>query len=190
MPLNDKEIRPNLIKFLNTCSNKPNKVIEELPVSYGSAIADVVGVYNTLHCFEIKGETDTVQRIQKQGEFYNKSLPRITLVTTNNHLEYALKSAPYYWGIILAKSENGNTTFSIIRDASQNPDFSGEEALHTLWKDELLSIPQKSNLPIKEKMSKRTLSEILSKNLSESYIAEYICSTINNRVYSKKSLYI
>ena len=91
MPLNDKEIRPNFINFLNTCSNKPNKVIEELPVSYGSAIADVVGIYNTLHCYEIKGETDTVQRIQKQGEFYNKSFQLITLVTTANHLEYALK---------------------------------------------------------------------------------------------------
>ena len=190
MPLNDKEIRPNCINFLNTCSNKPNKVIEELPVSYGSAIADVVGIYNTLHCYEIKGETDTVQRIQKQGEFYNKSFPLITLVTTVNHLEYALKSAPYYWGIILAKSENGTTTFSIIRDASKNPDFSGEEALHTLWKNELLSIPQKNTLPIKDKMSKRMLSEILSQNLSETYIAEYISSTVKNRSYSKKSLYI
>ena len=92
MPLNDKEIRPNFINFLNTCSNKPNKVIEELPVSYGSAIADVVGIYNTLHCYEIKGETDTVQRIQKQGEFYNIFSKRLnSYLTKNNNLINILK---------------------------------------------------------------------------------------------------
>ena len=79
---------------------------------------------------------------------------------------------------------------STKNEDSKNPDFSGEEALHTLWKNELLSIPQKNTLPIKDKMSKRMLSEILSQNLSETYIAEYISSTVKNRSYSKKSLYI
>lgn len=49
---------------------------------------------------------------------------------------------------------------------------------------------KKNTLPIKDKMSKRMLSEILSQNLSETYIAEYISSTVKNRSYSKKSLYI
>ena len=94
MPLNDKQIRPFLVNFLNSAVNKPQKVMEELSVCYGDAIADVVAVYNTLHCFEIKGETDTIQRIQHQGQFYNKSFLKITLVTTENHLNYALKSIP------------------------------------------------------------------------------------------------
>lgn len=34
---------------------------------YGDAIADVVADDKFLHCYEIKGGTDTVQRIHHQG---------------------------------------------------------------------------------------------------------------------------
>ena len=117
MPLNDKEIRPNFINFLNTCSNKPNKVIEELPVSYGSAIADVVGIYNTLHCYEIKGETDTVQRIQKQGEFYNKSFPLITLVTPSEISETIL-------GNLISSAEKFILRILVIKESNLSIGYS------------------------------------------------------------------
>jgi hypothetical protein len=190
MPLNDEQIRPYLINFLKSASVKPQKVIEELPVSYGNAVADVVAVYKTLHCFEIKGETDTVQRIKHQGQFYNTSFLKITLVTTENHLDYAVNSAPSYWGILLAKAENGKTIFRYIRKAGLNPNFSKEEALHTLWKDELLKISQTKQIAVKEKMNKRLLSQILSEKLSTNFIAYSISNTIKNRNHNWKSLYI
>ena len=184
MALNDKQIRPSLINFLNNAETKPKKVMEELSVCYGDAIADVVTADNILHCYEIKGETDTVQRIQHQGRFYNKAFLKITLVTTENHIDYALKSAPEFWGIMLASPSDNTTVFTIKRKAKKNPDFSGEEALHTLWKNELLAISKEKNIPIKEKMSKRAISQILAKNLSNEFIATSIANSVQQRTYS------
>ncbi len=184
MPLNDKQIRPFLISFLNSESKKPKKVMEELSVCYGDAIADVVAADKFLHCYEIKGETDTVQRIQHQGQFYNKSFMKITLVTTKNHLEYAENQAPAYWGILLASDSGNGTIFEEIRPAEENPEFSGEEALHTLWKNELLDISKKKKIPVKEKMSKRTISQILADNLSDEFIAESISQSVQHRTYT------
>ncbi len=190
MPLNDKQIRPFLIRFLNSESNRPQRVMEELSVCYGDAIADVVAADKFLHCYEIKGETDTVQRIQHQGQFYNKSFMKITLVTTKNHLEYAEKQAPSYWGILLASNSDNGTIFDEIRPAEENPEFSGEEALHTLWKNELLDISKERKIPVKEKMSKRTISQILADNLTNEFIAKSISNIIQNRTYNSKSSYI
>lgn len=184
MPLNDKQIRPFLINFLSTEANKPQKIMQELSVCYGDAIADVVTVDNILHCYEIKGETDTIRRIQQQGKFYNKSFLKITLVTTENHLDYALKSAPDFWGIILASTAENKTIFTTKRKAKKNPDFSGEEALHTLWKNELLAISKEKNIPVKEKMSKRAISQVLAENLSKDFIAKSISNSIQHRSYS------
>lgn len=190
MPLNDKQIRPFLVNFLNSAVNKPQKVMEELSVCYGDAIADVVAVYNTLHCFEIKGETDTIQRIQHQGQFYNKSFLKITLVTTENHLNYALKSIPEYWGILLATKSEQGAVFKKIRNPKRNPEFSKEEALHTLWKEELLDISKKKDIPLKTKMNKKVISHILSENLSDNFIAKTISLSIQKRIYNSKPSYI
>lgn len=184
MALNDKQIRPFLINYLSNAENRPQKVMEELSVCYGDAIADVVTADNILHCYEIKGETDTVQRIQHQGRFYNKAFLKITLVTTENHIDYALKSTPAFWGIMLATTYDNKTVFTEKRSANINPDFSGEEALHTLWKDELLAISKEKHIPVKEKMSKRAISQILAENLSNELIANYISNSVQHRTYS------
>jgi conserved hypothetical protein len=190
MPLNDKQIRPFLINFLNSSVNKPQKVMEELSVCYGDAIADVVAIYNILHCFEIKGETDSIHRIQHQGQFYNKSFLKITLVTTKNHLNSALKLTPDYWGILLAANSNHGAVFKKIRPPKKNPEFSKEEALHTLWKDELLDISKKKDIPVKAKMSKKVISHILSENLSDNFVAKTISLSIQKRIYNSKPSYI
>lgn len=190
MYLNDKEIRPALINFLETRAKKPKKVVEELSVSYCNARADIVGVYNTLHCFEIKGQTDSIQRINAQGKYYNTSFLKITLVTTKNHLEYAIKNAPPFWGILLAFSLNGETHFKYVRKATKNPYFNKEEALHTLWKNELMSLSESNSVDVKKTMSKDTISKLISNIFSDNYIAESISKYILNRTYGLIKLYI
>lgn len=60
--LNDKELREALKDWLFRKSMKPKKIIEELSVNNGLAIADVVAIYKDLHCFEIKGDNDKIER--------------------------------------------------------------------------------------------------------------------------------
>ena len=186
MPLNDSEIRPTLISFLNNSKKKTDVVIEELPVCFGNAIADIVFVDKSFHCYEIKGETDSISRIHHQALFYNQSFQNISLVTTSNHIKYASCNVPPYWGIIVAElAENNMIKLKRIRKASSNPCFSKEKALQTLWKDEMLCIADREGLSVSKKMSKTSLSSILSSSLSKTKTIEYISSLICERIKKK-----
>ena len=76
--LNDVSIRKSLILKLKNQAVRPKAIIEELRVHNGKAIADVVALYAEAHCFEIKGDGDKIERILKQGKYYNLSFRTLT----------------------------------------------------------------------------------------------------------------
>lgn len=120
----------------------PRAILEEVRVHNGNAIADVVSIHTRPHCYEIKGETDEIRRIVKQGEFYDRAFQRITLVTTKNHLVSAVRLAPAHWGVMVASNhaKDGALALRYIRKAIDSPLFDKQVALLTLWKSELLSL--------------------------------------------------
>lgn len=138
--LRDKEIRKALVDHLMRRTPKPARVLEELTIDNGNAIADVVACYREMHCYEIKGQTDNVRRLLAQSEFYSQSFPKLTLVTTENHLKWAAAHAPEHWGLVLAKVRRDRVVLSYIRKAGTNPSFCKEKALLMLWKAELTAI--------------------------------------------------
>lgn len=180
--LDDITIRASLHNFINRRSPKPISVIDELRIHEGNCIADVVAIYNQLHAFEIKGATDKISRVRTQAEFYNKSLPRITLVTTSNHLPWATKNSDHFWGIILASENEKSISLKYIRKSLPNPQYDINYALQILWRDELVKIFQQYEIPIKNKSTNRSkLIEILSKELSKETITQQIASAISFR---------
>ena len=138
--LRDKEIRTALVDHLMKRSPKPARVLEELTIDNGNAIADVVACYREMHCYEIKGETDNVRRSLSQSAFYSRSFPKLTLVTTDNHMRWVMDNIPSYWGVILATLGKDRTILRYVRKASTNPMFSKKDALLMLWKAELTAI--------------------------------------------------
>tara|TARA_B110001469_G_C9642403_1_gene323420 strand:- start:2775 stop:3356 length:582 start_codon:yes stop_codon:yes gene_type:complete len=163
MILNDATIRPALLRKLSRRQPTPKAVIEELRVHNGCAIADVVSLHSEAHCYEIKGATDKIERIETQGYYYNRSFRKITLITTENHIEKAKKLAPDYWGLILVETVNSEIRFKHIRGAKNNPKFNKEIAVQTLWKSEMLSI----------------LNEERHKRKPRDFLAQLICETTN-----------
>ncbi|MBT4639534.1 MAG: sce7726 family protein [Deltaproteobacteria bacterium] len=159
--LNDKRIRTSLIKKLKKQSTKPKAVIEELRVHNGNAIADVVALYNEAHCFEIKGDTDKVERISEQGYYYDTSFRKITLVTTQKHLRKALLLAPSYWGIMVAGFKNREVVLKYVRGAKRNFNFNKQLALLTLWKSEMLLLTEDESAN-KSGINRNKLAEIIS----------------------------
>ena len=87
------------------------------------------------------------------------------------------------------KSDQG-AVFKKIRNPKKNPEFSKEEALHTLWKEELLAISREKKISVKERMSKKVISQILSDSLTDNFIAKSISCSIQKRVYNLKPSYI
>lgn len=160
--LNDKEIRYALLGKLARSSKKPIATLEEVHVCNGNAIADVVAVYKSMHCYEIKGETDSVSRIVHQSQFYDVAFPLITLVTTVNHIKKAEKIAPSHWGLILAKADSSDSiVFKHVRGASNNPMYRPEVALLSLWRAELINIAYSFSVSV-EKMNRQKMAELIA----------------------------
>ncbi|MGV8927530.1 MAG: sce7726 family protein [Ewingella sp.] len=179
MNLNDKEIRTALVDFLENQRNKPRRVIHELSVSNGNAIADVVAIYNESHCFEIKGDGDKIERIKTQGIHYNLAFRKITVVTTAKYADKALEYAPFFWGIIIAKKYKENVNLKYLRKSLVNPFFDKKIALQTLWKEELIRILDSRSIEVKNKDKNKTfIGEVISEKLGVKELSENISSIL------------
>ncbi len=181
MKLNDPQIRVKLKEFLLSSRIKPRAILEELHVHKGNAIADVVAVYNEPHCFEIKGENDNINRLLIQGQFYDLCFKKITLVTTKNHLEKAVKTIPLYWGIMLASCENNRTKLKYYRKSKNNPIFKKEIALYTLWRQEMFDIGTKCDLLLPKKINKGELALEIANKLTQKEVNTSIAKSLINR---------
>lgn len=138
----------------------------------GNAIADVVAVYKAMHCYEIKGETDSIIRIVRQSQFYDQAFPLISLVTTANHLKRAEIIAPKHWGIMLANSSlNDSVIFKHVRGATRNPSYLPEIALLSLWRSELIKFPSLNKMSL-EKMNRQKIATLIASSVPASMINE------------------
>lgn len=179
--LDDRNIRKALIDRLSRLSKAPKAILEELRVHNGNAIADVVAVYSTAHCYEIKGDNDSVQRILRQSRFYDLAFNRTTLVTTDKQLEKALRLAPPHWGIMRARQRNAVVTISYVRSASPSPTFDKRLALLTLWRSELVELALSIPLVKVEKMNRSQLSRLIASALSDATLSKNIGEKLLSR---------
>ncbi|MGR2946166.1 sce7726 family protein [Vibrio vulnificus] len=185
MTLNDPEIRIALKEYLLRLPTKPQVILEELHVHKGNAIADLVAVYKEPHCYEIKGDNDNITRIEKQGFFYNLVFNKITLVTTQKHLNNALSKAPAHWGIIVVSRDDCKFKIKHHRKASNNPFFNKEKAIQTLWRQEMISIIQEQKLDISLKLNKTDLASNLASLLNKGTIHTNVAKMLTARSFAK-----
>lgn len=178
--LNDPTIREGLINKLQNQTVKPRAIIEELRVHNGNAIADVVGLYKEAHCYEIKSDLDKIERIQEQSQFYNLSFPKVSLVTTERHVEKALDIAPAFWGVVVVKARGDNIVFHSVRKAGTNPEFCKRTALLTLWKAEMLDM-MSPEAKLHKKDRRELLVNTLSKKLGKVRISQGISTALVKR---------
>lgn len=184
--LDDKSIRTSLIDYLGNKKPRPKLIVEELGVHNGNTVADVVAIYDSLHGFEIKGEGDNVSRIRRQSHYYNLSFPKLTLVTTLNHLEWAKRHLPEFWGILLAKETDKGINLTYKRAARNNPLFSKELSLLMLWREELLaSRNYSSEIALKQKDSRAAMASKIAPLLNKVAIVDLLKTSITKRVKNK-----
>ncbi len=179
--LGDKEIRESLIHYLENASKLPKRIIEELRVHNGNAIADVVAIHNYAHCYEIKSDKDSIARAVKQSHYYDLAFQEVTLVTTQKHLSKAIDRMPPYWGIIIAKTVNSRIVLSHFRSSSPSPNFDKRLALLTLWKSELTEVAS-PHLDINlAKLSRAKLSNLIADKFNANQLAMYIGTQLVSR---------
>jgi hypothetical protein len=174
--LNDKTIRKSLIARLSKLSKAPGAILEELRVHNGNAIADVVSVHSWAHCYEIKGDTDSVQRILRQSHYYDLAFKKTTLVTTDKQIDRARRFVPPYWGIMLARESAGEVKLCYVRPAKQSPSFDRKLALLTLWRSELIDVALTAKPAVEKlgKLNRAQLTELIALNLGNDSVVKSI----------------
>jgi len=176
--LGDKDIRELLIERLESSSRPPKAILEELRVHNGNAIADVVAVHSFAHCYEIKSDRDSIDRALIQAQYYDLVFRRVTLVTTEKHLQRALKVVPMHWGIIIAKATINRRTLSYYRAASNTPRFNKELALLTLWKSELAEVALPYLNQNVSKINRARLTSIIAEKIGVHELVKHIGSQL------------
>lgn len=179
--LTDKEIRRELLSNLERRANAPLAALEEVHVCNSNAIADVVAVYKTMHCYEIKGETDSINRVVRQSHYYDQAFPLISLVTTTNHLRRAEEIVPQHWGIIVANVVRESAVkFRHVRGATRNATYSPEIALLSLWRSELIEFAGPNNGSL-EKMNRQKIAALIAATAPTSVINEKVGRALASR---------
>lgn len=179
--LGDRVIREALLRRLMTFKNKPQKIIEELRVHNGNAIADIVTIHSDAHCYEIKGENDSIHRILQQCKFYDLTFRKITVVTTSRHRSNAERLAPEHWGIMIAKDLGGDVGFSYARPAKSNPNYDKKLALLTLWKSELAEVARSITDKKIKNLTRDQVSNLLVELLTKEDVSRHISAQLRGR---------
>jgi hypothetical protein len=139
--MRDLDVRRALhAKELARHRNDPGTlVIDELGLAWGTVRVDVAVVNGSIHGYEIKSDSDTLERLPAQAAIYARVLDRVTLVA-GRLLDPAAPLVPDWWGLCEATEEEGGVTLRHVRPAKRNPGVDLEAVAMLLWRDEALAI--------------------------------------------------
>ena len=127
--MNDPEIRARLYPLL-----VGGVYIDELPT--GSTRADVVHITEAfMHGYEVKGDGDTLQRVENQLRCYAEVYDFVTFIVTEKHLPKLLPRLPEWVGVLVA--EAGGDALRPHRAARYNATVQRAPLAALLWVEEI-----------------------------------------------------
>ena len=155
--MRDCDIRHELDAFLRQQhAGEPTTFIRhEMGLCAGERRVDVAllnGEIGEISGYEIKSDVDSLFRLLGQADVYGRVLDRVTLVTTSRHLAKSMSLLPTWWGIMVARQEQGSISLEPVREPDTNPTLDPFSLAQLLWREEAL-----------EELKKRGLSKGLSK---------------------------
>lgn len=141
--MRDYDVRKALhAKVLGKHLDAPDtRVIEELGIRWGTSRIDIAVINGKLHGYEIKSDSDTLDRLPCQMEAYNSVFDRISIVVGCHHAERVLSLIPDWWGVKIATlGAQKAVHFEQLRWPSDNPSVDPFEVARLLWREEALEI--------------------------------------------------
>ena len=139
----DADIRKVLMSELRqTYNDKDHDLIVE-EFGCNSARIDVAVINGALHAFEIKSDSDSLDRLPSQIEAYRGVFQYVTLVSGERLLAHARETIPKWWGIQKARCEDGAVVLRSLRTAKLNPQQDALSLAKMLWKIEALTCLRK-----------------------------------------------
>lgn len=185
MKTRDIDLRTSLNSFLidKFSYDKTTRIVHELNVCYGSARADVAAINGLLHGYEIKSESDTLERLPQQMEQYNKVFDNMTIVCCDNFISQAEKLIPKWWGIYIASYNDSQIIeLDIYRKPEKNDNVDAFSISQFLQKAEIIQILIELGADKKiSRLPKYVLWEELSKNCPLDLLKDYVRFILKHR---------
>lgn len=135
----DHQLRVLLKRHLATRVGEGDLVVDEFLLAYGAARADVALVNGHLEGFEIKAGKDTLVRLERQIQAYDRVFEFSWVVTTKEHLAGVRNLVPRQWGLMVASSDGVTGSLKPVRKANRNKNREADHLARLLWRDELLA---------------------------------------------------
>jgi transcription elongation factor Elf1 len=179
----DKDIRPTLIKeIIKANQGNSFRLVEELAVCDGDARADIALINGKLCGYEIKSDRDTLERLSRQIDAYNKTFDYITIVVGEKYKDVITDEVPNWWGIKVAfENQNGEMDIESIRIAGGNAEVDTRSVLELLWKDEIRILLQSKGIKGLSNKNRRKLRDIAIATIPPKEIREYTRETLKFR---------
>lgn len=180
--LNDIKVRMLLLDELNSKYKdcRDTRIINELGLENGSSRVDVAVVNGIIHGYEIKSDLDTLNRLPRQMEYYNRAFERMTIVVSRKYIKEVKELVPNWWGIKTISSDQ--TKLIDIRKGRKVSTQDPELIIKLLWKKELEGLIDHLNLPKSyKKMRKNQLLTLLMKEADFYTIRSYVYSVLKSR---------
>lgn len=98
--MKDQDVRTAVHhKLLKDIHSDPDcLVIDEFSISLGASRADIAVINGVMHGYELKSESDSLERLPLQIKHYSSVMDKVTLVVAEKHLFGALELIPDWWG--------------------------------------------------------------------------------------------
>ncbi|ADJ21975.1 hypothetical protein Hden_1568 [Hyphomicrobium denitrificans ATCC 51888] len=116
------------------------RLVEEMGIWSGTVRIDVAVINGELSGYELKSDSDTLERLPAQADIYGKVFDRMTLVVGSKHAKKALKIIPKWWGCLEARVSDNRLVLKHKRKARINPGRDAKIIAQLLWKEEALAI--------------------------------------------------
>lgn len=134
----EPEIRAGLKGWIAETLGPQAAIIDELAIKHGKYRVDLCAITDRLHGYEIKSDQDTLKRLPAQSKHFSLVFHRMTLVIGPGLLGPAIAEVPAWWGIVLVTQDrDGGATFTVLREAQENPKPNYRWVVRLLWRDEL-----------------------------------------------------
>jgi hypothetical protein len=105
--MRDKDIRQPLIRELRRSHDTDTLLVDEFGLCQGDVRVDVAVINSALNGFEIKSDSDTLDRLPAQQHVYSKVLDTVTIVAGEKHVDGILKIVPEWWSVRSARLVGG-----------------------------------------------------------------------------------
>jgi hypothetical protein len=178
----DADIRKVLVSDLRETYNDKDHdlVVEEFGCN--TARTDVAVINGALHAFEIKSDSDTLDRLPSQVAAYQGVFQYVTLVCGERLLSHAREAIPKWWGIQKARCEDGVVVLLPIRTPKLNPKQDTLSLAQMLWKTEALRCLRKHGHKIvTSKNSADEVAQAVAENIPINILSDEVRQAIKVR---------